>query len=97
MITKTMNTTYNTSKPNWLGELKVKQEFDVREMLAKGEQPVVRVMADFNVLPQGTIYKLIAPFLPAPIKDKASSMLAEPWIVKESEELYLIYFCKPGS
>jgi hypothetical protein len=95
IITKTMNTNYNTTKPVWFDEQKVKQVFDVREMLAAGEHPVAQVMADLNVLPQGTIYKLIAPFLPAPLIDKATSLQVEHWIVKESAELYNVYFYKP--
>jgi hypothetical protein len=95
IITESMDTTYNTTKPAWFDEQKVKQEFDVREMLAAGEHPVAQVMADLNVLPHGTIYKLIAPFLPAPLIDKATSLQTEHWIVKESADLYLIYFYKP--
>ena len=94
IINESMDTIYNTTKPTWFDEQKVKQEFDVREMLAKGEHPVAQVMADLNVLPHDSIYKLRAPFLPAPLIDKATSLQAEHWIVKESEELYVIYFYK---
>ena len=95
LITETMDSNYNTSKPAWFEELKIKQVFDVREMLATGEHPVAQVMADLNVLPHDTIYKLIAPFLPAPLIDKASSLQVEHWIVKENAELYHVYFYKP--
>ncbi len=95
IITESMDTVYNTTKPTWFDEQKIKQIFDVREMLAAGEHPVAQVMADLNVLPNNTIYKLIAPFLPAPLIDKATSLQVEHWIVKESAELYLIYFYKP--
>jgi hypothetical protein len=96
IITETNDTTmYNTTKPAWFGEEKIKQELDVRAMLAAGEHPVAQVMSDLNVLPADTIYKLIAPFLPAPLIDKASSLQVQHWIVKQSEELYFIYFCKP--
>lgn len=95
LTTETMDTNYNTTKPVWFNEQKIKQEFDVREMLAAGEHPVAQVMADLNVMPHDTIYKLIAPFLPAPLIDKATSLKVEHWIVKESAELYSIYFYKP--
>lgn len=95
IITESMDTNYNTTKPAWFDEQKVKQVFDVREMLAAGEHPVAQVMADLNVLPRGTVYKLIAPFLPAPLIDKAASLQAEHWIVKESTDLYFVYFYKP--
>lgn len=95
IITESMDTVYNTIKPAWFDEQKVKQVFDVREMLAAGEHPVAQVMADLNILPENTIYKLIAPFLPAPLIDKATSLKAEHWIVKEKNELYFVYFFKP--
>ncbi len=94
ILTETKDTMYNTTKPAWFGEEKIKQELDVRAMLAAGEHPVAQVMADLNVLPGDTIYKLIAPFLPAPLIDKATSLQVQHWIVKESEELYFIYFYK---
>ena len=92
LITETMDTNYNTSKPAWFDEQKVKQEFDVREMLAAGEHPVAQVMADLNVLPTDTIYKLIAPFLPAPLIDKATSLQVAHWVNQQEEQLYFIYF-----
>lgn len=85
---------YNYQKPTWYDEKKIMTEFDVREMLAAGEHPVNQVIADLNKMQAGSIYKLIAPFLPAPLIDKASSLQAEHWIVKESEELFIIYFNK---
>lgn len=85
---------YNYQKPAWYDEKKIMTEFDVREMLAAGEHPVNQVIADLNKMQAGSIYKLIAPFLPAPLIDKASSLQAEHWIVKESEELFIIYFNK---
>ena len=94
LITETMNTNYNTTKPAWFDEQKLKQEFDVREMLAAGEHPVAQVMADLNVLPSDSIYKLIAPFLPAPLIDKASSLQVAHWIDQQEEQLYFIYFYK---
>lgn len=84
--------TYNTDKPTWYDVQKIKQEFDVREMLAHGEHPVNQVIADLNQLPNDVIYKLISPFLPAPLIDKASSLQFQHWIKKESDELYFIFF-----
>jgi hypothetical protein len=42
-------TRYNTTKPSWFTEKLIKQEFDAREMLAAGEQPVNQVMADLII------------------------------------------------
>ncbi len=85
---------YNTVQPDWFDENMVKQEFDVREMLAAGEHPVNQVISDLNKLPEKVIYKLIAPFLPAPLIDKAMSLNAKHWIQKVNDQLFLIYFYK---
>ena len=61
-------------------------------MLAAGEHPVNQVMEDLKVLDNGKIYKLTAPFLPAPLIDKASSMNYAHWMKKEDDGSYTIYF-----
>ena len=89
--------TYNSKKPGWFNEASVVQELDARDMLAAGEHPVNQAIADLNKLPEKKIYKLTAPFLPAPLIDKASSLGFSHWIVKEQEELFLVYFCNDKS
>lgn len=88
------DTPYNPSKPGWFNEKDIIQEFDVREMLAMGEHPVGQVMSDLSSFPTGKIYKLIAPFLPAPLIDKASSLGFSHWVAQDSDELYNVYFLK---
>ncbi len=85
---------YSTEKPAWFNESEVKNELDVREMLAAGEHPVNQVVSDLNQLPDEEIYLVIAPFLPAPLIDKASSLNFKHWIQQEKEDLYKIYFVK---
>ena len=63
-------------------------------MLAAGEHPVNQVIADLNHLEEGKIYELKAPFLTAPLIDKATSLGLKHWVDKKSDEEYLIYFCK---
>jgi len=87
-----MDTTYNFSQPEWFGEELVDSEFDAREMLSNGEQPVNQVMADLKDVPAGKIYKLISPFLPAPLIDKSASLEIYHWVTEEKDYLYLIYF-----
>ena len=65
---------YNTTKPGWFDAEQIARELDARPLLAAGEQPVNQVMADFAVMAAGTIYKLSAPFLPAPLIDKGTSL-----------------------
>ena len=85
---------YVTEKPDWFLEDLVASEFDAREMLAAGEQPVNQVMADLNSLDKGAIYKVVAPFVPAPLLDKASSLGLAHWIQKTGDEEFAVYFYK---
>jgi hypothetical protein len=94
LITDDPDRTYITTKPEWFNEDLIVREFDIREMLAAGEQPVNQVIADLNQMKTQTIYKLIAPFLPAPLIDKATSLQLSHWVVKEHEELFNVYFYK---
>ncbi|MGE5394925.1 MAG: DUF1858 domain-containing protein [Candidatus Saccharibacteria bacterium] len=94
LYTENAGTTYNTEKPDWFDEKLVTKELDVKPMLAAGDQPVNQVMADLKELPKGSIYKLIAPFLPAPLIDKATSLNLEHWMVKQKEDSFVIYFYK---
>ena len=84
----------NTTMPTWYDPSKVSQQTDIRPMLAAGEQPVNQVMADLHKLEPGVIYRVIAPFVPAPLIEKAASLNIEHWLKKESEELFLVHFRK---
>ena len=86
------STTYATKKPDWFHEDRIEKEFNAGEMLAAGEHPVNQVMADLKNLEKDKIYKLIAPFLPAPLIDKATSLQFQHWVEKIDEENYNIYF-----
>jgi hypothetical protein len=94
MCEEASGSVYNTKKPDWFNENLVKKDLDAREMLARGEHPVALVMADLNVLENNSIYKLTAPFLPAPLIDKATSISIEHWVDKKSDELYNVFFYK---
>jgi hypothetical protein len=69
-------------------------ELDAEGMLAAGEQPVNQVIADLNALDRGDIYKLIAPFMPAPLVDKASSLGIAHWVTAHDDQELVIYFCR---
>jgi len=85
---------YTTEQPNWFSETRIVDELDAKGMLAAGEQPVNQVIADLNALGQGDIYKLIAPFMPAPLVDKASSLGLSHWITHHDDQELVIYFCR---
>lgn len=83
-----------TVRPDWFDETKIAKEFDIREMLLAGEQPVNQVVSDLNRLNSGEIYQLIAPFLPAPLVEKAGSLNIKHWVKKENDNLFIIYFSR---
>ena len=85
---------YNTKRPDWFSEELIGGGLDARVMLAAGEHPVSQVIADLNAMPRGEIYELKAPFLPAPLIDKASSLGVAHWVKKLDTENYRIYFYK---
>lgn len=85
-------TSYIYTKPEWFAEEKIISRFNASEMLDAGEQPVNQVVADLKKLNVGEIYLLIAPFLTAPIIDKATSLGLKHWIDKQSGEEFNIYF-----
>ncbi|OJX90575.1 MAG: hypothetical protein BGP01_04115 [Paludibacter sp. 47-17] len=88
------DTGFVTVQPSWFSEDKVVRTFDVREMLEAGEHPVNQVLADVKALKEGEIYSMIAPFLPAPLIEKAASLNARHWVDQVDEECFYIYFCK---
>ena len=83
---------YATEQPGWFSETRVVSELDAKGMLAAGEQPVNQVIADLNALGQGDIYKLVAPFMPAPLVDKASSLGMSHWVTQDDDQEFVIYF-----
>lgn len=88
---------YTTQQPQWFAAARVVAGLDASEMLSAGEQPVNQFIADLHALAPGDIYKLVAPFMPAPLVDKASSLGASHWITQDDQG-FVIYFCAhPGT
>ena len=85
---------YTTEQPDWFSETRVVAELDVRGMLAEGEQPINQVIAELQTLGQGDIYRLVAPFMPAPLVDKASSLGFSHWVTHKDDQEFVIYFCR---
>jgi hypothetical protein len=83
---------YNYQKPEWFTEDKIVKRFNASEMLTAGEHPVNQVIADLNHLEIGKIYELKAPFLTAPLFDKATSLGLKHWIEQKSDDEFFIYF-----
>ena len=83
---------YITKKPSWFNKRKVVETIDVRDMLHEGEQPVHIVLSAIKKLNKKEILEVIAPFLPAPLLDKAIGLGYKHWINEISEEEIYVYF-----
>ncbi len=70
------------------------QTIDVRDMLHKGEHPVHEVLSNVKTLEEKEILEVIAPFLPAPLIDKAIGLGYQYWINEIFEEEIYVYFKK---
>jgi hypothetical protein len=55
---------------------------------------VNKVIANLKKLTAGKIYKLKAPFVPAPIINKATSLGLQHWVDKKSAEEVDVFFFK---
>lgn len=87
-------TAYISQKPPWFNKRKVIETIDVRDMLHEGEQPVHVVLSAVKKLNKKEILEIIAPFLPAPLLDKANGLGYKHWIHEISEEEIHVYFKK---
>lgn len=92
VITSDDNASYNYSKPGWFTNEAVVETIDIREMLNAGEQPVHEVLSAIKKLAPGQVLEIIAPFLPAPLVDKASGLGYAHWILDNGTEEFRIYF-----
>jgi hypothetical protein len=85
-----------TEKPDWFSSSKITVILDARPMLEEGKQPMQTVLSECKSLKNGEIYKLITPFLPAPLIDAAKKQEYLTWTEKEGEDVFKTYFT-PGS
>jgi hypothetical protein len=87
-------TSYITKKPSWFHGRKVVETIDVRDMLHEGEQPVHIVLGAAKKLDEEEILEIIAPFLPAPLLDKAIGLGYKHWVDEGKEQEIHVYFKK---
>ncbi len=58
-------------RPAWADDAAVARRHDARPAIEAGEHPMTQVMADLAALPDGAVYLLLTPFVPAPLVDLA--------------------------
>jgi hypothetical protein len=78
--------------PDWFDLKRVSTRRDVRPILETGEQPIGIVFKDLHNLPAGEIYELTAPFVPAPLIDKAREYGFAVWWVEDKPDRVRVYF-----
>jgi hypothetical protein len=86
--------TYVTERPDWFAEAGVTGTTDIAELLDRGEQPVHVVIGELQRLAPGAIHRVIAPFLPAPLIDKASGLGLDHWVAERDEARTVVCFRK---
>ena len=83
---------YNYEQPGWFAAETITETIDIGEMLNDGEQPVHVVLAAIKKLEPGQLLEILAPFLPAPLVDKAGGLGYAHWIVDNGTGEFRIYF-----
>lgn len=87
-------TNYNFEVPDWFSPNAIRENIDISEMLNAGEQPVHEVLSALKKLKKGNILEINAPFLPAPLIDKAIGLGHDYWISEVAEDEFFVYFKK---
>ena len=65
--------------PGWIRQVEVVTSTDAREAIAAGQHPLAQVMAAAAALAPGQAHRLITPFVPAPLLDKARAQGLQVW------------------
>ncbi len=91
-IAQLEDTRYNTVRPGWFRKEAVVNTLDIRDMLARDEQPVHEVLATMRKLEKNEILRILAPFVPAPLLDKSLSLGYQHWVDQSTEKEIRVYF-----
>jgi Domain of unknown function (DUF1858) len=83
-------------RPAWAAESAATRTRDARGAIEAGEHPMPAVLADLAALPEGGIYQLLTPFVPAPLVELAGGKGFAAHSVIESEALVRTFFRRKG-
>ena len=86
------NYALNFKKPEWLYKAKVANSLDLGPFLDAGEHPIHQVVADLKKLGDEDILEIVAPFLPAPLIDKGSSLGYDHFVEQGEGDAVKVYF-----
>lgn len=79
-------------RPPWAEDTAVARRYDARPAIEAGEHPMAQVMADLAALPDGAVYLLLTPFVPAPLVDLARGKGYLAHSVTDAEGVVRTYF-----
>jgi hypothetical protein len=87
--------TMKIERPVWLDVKNIQESLDARPMLEAGEHPLGAVMSALQKLPNGKVFELTTPFLPAPLLEQVRQKGFQVFSETLAENLVKSYFCKP--
>lgn len=87
--TKTIDT---SSQPDWFDQSKIVKSLDAKPIIESGQQPMSQVLDELKGLKSGEIYKLITPFVPAPLIDMAKNKNYQTWSQQVEPDVFQTYF-----
>jgi hypothetical protein len=79
-------------RPAWASAEAVTVTHDARPAIEAGDHPMPRVMADLARLPDGAVYELVTPFVPAPLVELAHGKGFEAHSAVERDALVRTFF-----
>jgi len=86
------NYALNFTQPEWLDKSRIVNSMDLAPFLDAGEHPIHQVVADLKKLGKEEILEIMAPFLPAPLIDKGSSLGFDHFVEKGDGDAVKVYF-----
>jgi hypothetical protein len=89
--TDEVQVSFSKDAPSWFSPNKIKQSFDAKSMLDKGEQPINKVLDDCKSLANREIYELILPFLPVPLIENVQKQGFLVWAKEEEKRVIKVY------
>lgn len=78
--------------PAWFDRERIVSTLDAGPLIDSGEHPLAKVMADLATLQRGDIYELMAPFVPAPLIDRAMQKGFACWTRRDAEGIFHSFF-----
>lgn len=80
--------------PEWVKSGEVINELDARPLLARGHHPKAEVMGELSKLQPGQIFRLVTPFVPAPLVEVGKEQGLSTWTRQGEAGRFETYFGK---